>query len=131
MPSSAEQFLAQVVEIGLMTAEELRHVKSLLPTEPQDADSWADALVRAGKLTPYQAAVIGVPGHQPLVFGEYVILDHIGAGGMGTVFRARHRKMDRVVAIKVLPTGSMGSPDAIERFCREAKAAARLLHPNI
>ena len=63
--------------------------------------------------------------------GPYKILAPIGAGGMGEVFRARDTKLDRDVAIKVLPASLAGDTDALARFDREAKAVAALSHPNI
>jgi TolB-like protein/Flp pilus assembly protein TadD len=63
--------------------------------------------------------------------GPYEILAPIGAGGMGEVYRARDRKLDRDVAIKVLPESVAADPDALARFEREAKAVAALSHPNI
>ena len=65
------------------------------------------------------------------IFGEYVILDRIGAGGMGQVYRARHRTMDREVAVKILPRRLSQDPFAVERFYSEVRAQARLMHPNI
>lgn len=65
------------------------------------------------------------------VLGEYTVLEQIGAGGMGQVFKAVHRRMERTVAIKVLPKESLSSPDAVQRFQREVRAAAKLSHPNI
>ena len=63
--------------------------------------------------------------------GEYTIIDQIGAGGMGQVFKARHRKMDRIVALKLLPKQAMSSREAVQRFQREVQAAAKLTHANI
>jgi eukaryotic-like serine/threonine-protein kinase len=63
--------------------------------------------------------------------GSYEIEAKIGAGGMGDVFRARDARLDRVVAIKVLPERTAGSADMKERFQREAKAISSLNHPNI
>ncbi|HEY6051852.1 MAG TPA: serine/threonine-protein kinase, partial [Thermoanaerobaculia bacterium] len=63
--------------------------------------------------------------------GSYEILAPLGAGGMGEVYRARDRKLDRDVAIKVLPPSVASDPDALARFEREAKAVAALSHPNI
>jgi hypothetical protein len=63
--------------------------------------------------------------------GPYEILSPLGAGGMGEVYRARDTKLDRDVAIKVLPASLARDPAALARFEREAKAVAALSHPNI
>ncbi len=58
--------------------------------------------------------------------GKYEILEQIGRGGMGAVYRARHTKLDRMCAVKVLPLELSGNPDLLERFRREARATAKL-----
>src|ERR1700751_1868512 len=63
--------------------------------------------------------------------GPYEILAPLGAGGMGGVYRARARKRDRDVGIKVLPESVAADPETLARFEREAKAGAALSHPNI
>src|SRR5271166_1488750 len=63
--------------------------------------------------------------------GSYEILASIGAGGMGEVYRAKDTKLDREVAIKVLPDALAPDPDRLARFEREAKVLASLNHPNI
>ena len=63
--------------------------------------------------------------------GSYEILAPLGAGGMGEVYRARDAKLDRDVAVKVLPAHLTADPDSLARFEREAKAVAALSHPNI
>src|SRR6202040_4048526 len=63
--------------------------------------------------------------------GPYEILASIGAGGMGEVYRAKDTKLDREVAIKVLPHVLANDPDRLARFEREAKVLASLNHPNI
>ena len=65
------------------------------------------------------------------VLGDYVLLGRLGAGGMGRVFKARHRRMERLVALKVLPPSAMKDTGAVKRFHREVTAAAKLFHPNI
>jgi serine/threonine protein kinase len=63
-------------------------------------------------------------------FGDYELLGLVGAGGMGRVYKARHRLMDRVVALKSLSRATLAGADA-ERFQGEVRAAARLTHPNV
>jgi serine/threonine protein kinase len=63
--------------------------------------------------------------------GGYDLLEEIGRGGMGIVYRARERNLDRVVAIKRIREGALAAADAIRRFLKEAKAVSRLNHPNI
>src|ERR1700745_3215114 len=63
--------------------------------------------------------------------GPYEVIDRIGRGGMATVYRAYHAALDREVAIKVLPEFFAEDPEYRERFRHEARAVARLKHPNI
>src|SRR6202050_1678335 len=63
--------------------------------------------------------------------GPYEILTPIGAGGMGEVYKARDTRLDRDVAIKVLPEALARDPERLVRFEREAKVLASLNHPNI
>ncbi|MCY3006792.1 MAG: Hsp70 family protein [Planctomycetota bacterium] len=65
------------------------------------------------------------------VLGDYIILDRLGAGGMGQVYRARHRTMDREVAVKVLPRRFSSDAHAVDRFYAEVRAQGRMMHPNI
>jgi serine/threonine protein kinase len=132
MSLSFEQFTAAAVECGALQADELQAALRALPDEKRrDVQSLARALVAAGKLTKYQAQQIYTGKGKDLVFGQYVLLDKLGQGGMGQVFKARHRVMQRLVALKVLSAEAMKSPEAVQRFRREVKAAARLNHPNI
>src|SRR6266545_130380 len=64
-------------------------------------------------------------------FGRYEIRSQIGAGGMGEVYRARDEKLNRDVAIKVLPAALSQDADRLRRFEQEAQAAGALNHPNI
>ena len=63
--------------------------------------------------------------------GSYEILALVGAGGMGEVYKARDTRLDRTVAIKILPEALASDPQFRERFDREARALSRFTHPNI
>jgi len=65
------------------------------------------------------------------IFPQLEILSLIGAGGMGAVYKARQRELDRIVALKILPPGIGDRPGFAERFTREAKALAKLSHPGV
>ena len=65
------------------------------------------------------------------LFPQLEVLEFIGKGGMGAVYKARQPSLDRLVALKILPPAAAGDPGFAERFNREARALARLNHPNI
>jgi serine/threonine protein kinase len=89
----------------------------------------ADQLVAMGRLSRFQATQL-LAGHTKLSLGPYQIVDVIGQGGMGQVFRAEHTRMGRTVAVKVLPK-SKSTPEAIASFTREIRAQAALDHENL
>src|SRR5205807_2330885 len=62
---------------------------------------------------------------------RYLVLAPLGSGGMGTVYKAQHRFMERVVALKIVNPGLVNKPGAVERFTREVRAAAQVVHANI
>ncbi len=127
-----EQFIQCWTDSGLTPASEIQATLATL-THPQrvDARCLAIALVQRGSLTPYQASVLYQGKVWGLILGNYVVLEKLGAGGMGLVFKAEHRRMKRIVALKVLPPAVTDTPGALQRFQREVEAAARLNHPNI
>jgi formylglycine-generating enzyme required for sulfatase activity len=133
MPREIEPLVRSLLASGLIGADELTRLRSNLPSaDPgREAEQLALELVRCGKLTRYQAAVLYQQRRDPLVLGEYVVLDRIGAGGMGQVFKARHGRMDRLVAIKLVSPSLVDAPEAVDRFQREVRAVARLEHANI
>ncbi len=131
---SINEFLQTLSQSGLLPPQELVSVREQPVADPDTGSTTADLinwLIRQEKLTPYQAELLCRGRAGGLVLGNYIILDKLGQGGMGTVFKARHRRMNRIVALKVLPSSLSNIPEAIARFAREVEAAAKLQHPHI
>ncbi len=132
MTGSAESFAGALVTSGLMTSAEVEAALSHFTlAQREDSQAVAQAFFSQGKLTSYQAKELLAGRTTGLVLGNYAILDRIGAGGMGVVYKAQHRRMKRVVALKMMPPHVVHSDEAQKRFLREVEAAARLNHPNI
>jgi serine/threonine protein kinase len=128
-PSAAVDFLALVRRSGLLDETTLSQFpESQLPDDPQGC---AAVFVRARALTPFQAKNLLQGRFRGLVVGPYKLLQPLGQGGMGVVYLAEHAQLRRQVAIKVLPHDKARDQMALERFYREARAAAALDHPNI
>src|ERR1043166_9233204 len=130
MAATLEQFVKQLTDSGIISPGK---VENFVPPKahPKDADELARELVKQNVLTKFQATQVSAGKVKSLILGGYTIVDKIGAGGMGQVFKALHRKMDRTVAIKMLPAAMTKDAAALARFEREVRAAAKLEHPNI
>jgi serine/threonine protein kinase len=89
-----------------------------LPEERRagDGEQMARELVRQKKLTRYQAEQIYSGKGKMLVLGNYVVLDKLGQGGMGVVLKAEHKRLKRLVALKVMSANIVKTPDALEAF---------------
>lgn len=125
-----DEFRRALVEIGIIGESELDGQPTGVP-ESEGIIGLSRALQAAGRLTPYPAAAIYQRKSRGLLIGNYLILDKLGAGGMGMVFKARHRRLNRIVALKSLPPSFARDRSAVLRFKREVEAAGRLKHPNI
>ncbi len=133
MPTTPTEFSKSLVDCGLIEENDLQTFLYGLVADKTclSVEELARELIRAGKLTRFQAQAIYQGKTNGLVLGNYVVLDKLGQGGMGTVYKAHHRRMDRVVALKLLPRSAKRSPDLVKRFQQEVRAAAKLSHPNI
>ncbi|MCA9213458.1 MAG: serine/threonine protein kinase [Planctomycetales bacterium] len=109
----------------------LRSLKSWPADQVQDCTKLAARLVQEGVITAWHAQKLLAKKYKGFVLGKYLLLQHIGSGGMSHVYLAQHRLIGRQVALKVLPPGKVKSSSHIDRFIREAKAAGKLDHPNI
>jgi serine/threonine protein kinase len=133
MPVSVDDLCSRLTTSKLLAAEEVESfLSSLSPSQrPEDGESFAALLVKMGKLTRFQAANLCAGTGEKLLLGNYVILDKLGQGGMGAVFKAQHRRMKRLVALKMISPSLVGCSTSLKRFQREVETLARLSHRNI
>lgn len=133
MSISIQELLKNLTESGLLSDDEISTIHDSVNSRAdiRSAESFARELVRQNRLTKLQAAAVLKGKTRNLVFGEYVVLEKVGSGGMGQVFKARHRPTGKLVAVKVLSADAVKNRRLIERFKKEARAVARLKHPNI
>jgi serine/threonine-protein kinase len=123
--------LAELQGYGLLRPAQLAQLRAeTLPrlTTPRDLGR---ELLRRDWLTAYQVNQLLQGRCGELLLGGYVLLERLGQGGMGAVFKARHQKLDRVVALKLIRKERVANAAAVRRFLREIQAAAQLEHPNI
>jgi formylglycine-generating enzyme required for sulfatase activity/tRNA A-37 threonylcarbamoyl transferase component Bud32 len=130
MPVALETFLSHLSSSGIVPEEKLKVVVSKKASFA-DGEALARDMINSRLLTKYQAEqILGGKG-KGLTMGKYQILEKIGAGGMGQVYKAFHSGTERIVAIKVMLEKSKTDLGLIKRFEREVKAAAKLVHANI
>ena len=129
-PTTIDSFLELGCKSGLLDPVDGDVRRSRRRSSPLDA--FVDGLVREGLLTRFQAEKLLTGRWRGFVIaGKYRLLDRLGAGGMGAVYLCEHVAMGRRVALKVLPLTQAHDPVSLQRFYREARAVARLDHPNI
>jgi len=133
MNASTEDFIKQVQDLEIIDRDELQSFleESSGRQLTHNVGFIARALIERQLLTEYQAKVILKGKGRLLCMKNYLIKEKIEKGGMGTVFLATHRTMQRDVAMKVLSRKKTHDANVIRRFLREARTAAKLCHPNI
>src|SRR5262245_52974412 len=130
-PNPKPTFFEQLRTSGLLDSKQLEELAALPEAGQADPRPLAAQVLQRGWLTTYQINQVVRGRGKELFIGPYVLLEKLGEGGMGMVFKARHRHMGRVVALKLIKKERLANPDAVQRFYREARAAAQLVHPNI
>lgn len=129
--ATSNQFLETLRKSGLVEDSILDASLSSYTGTTEDPTKIAEYLVKNKLITTFQARSLLAGRFRGLVIGAYRIMDKIGSGGMGIVYMGEHEKLKRRVAIKILPEDKTRDKLALERFYREARAAAALDHPNI
>ncbi len=130
-PFTPEQLIRALRESGQFSAEKLAVLDTLSEAVLRDPVQLADFLYKAKLLTAYQTRKVRLNRLSEILFGQYLVLDKIGEGGMGKVFKAIQSKTGRIVALKVVRAHLMANKTVVGRYKREAAAAAKLNHPNI
>lgn len=126
---TSEEFLDVLAMSHLLAADQLAAARALAKYEA-DPRRLAKRLVQSRYLTQWQAEQL-LAGRNKLFLGRYKLLELLGVGGMGAVYKAVQPAIGRTVALKVMSRAVLKRPDAVTRFMREIRSAAALNHPNI
>jgi eukaryotic-like serine/threonine-protein kinase len=129
--TSARELVETLSRGQLLESDQLGELSRSLSARPGDPLVLARELLQRGWLTPYQINRLFQGHAADLALGRYVLLERLGEGGMGQVFKARETRLGRIVALKVLRKERINKPEIVQRFHQEIQAAARLSHPNI
>ncbi|MCI0462221.1 MAG: serine/threonine protein kinase [Gemmataceae bacterium] len=128
--ATVPQFLDTLRDSQLLGPAEWKQL-AVLQQQTADLRALARELVKRGWLTAYQVNQLVRGKGKELTLGPYHLLELLGEGGMGQVFKARHPIMKRIVALKVVRADKLGSGELLRRFQREIEAAGKLSHPNV
>jgi WD40 repeat protein/serine/threonine protein kinase len=128
MPTLFDQLLK---EPDLLAADQLKELRRLPEAANPDPRALGKVLLQRNWLTKYQINEVAQGRGKGLKVGPYLLVERLGEGGMGQVFKARHLHMGRVVALKLMRKEKLSKPDSVRRFYQEVTAAAALVHPNI
>jgi serine/threonine-protein kinase len=131
MVMSVAEFSDAVRQNRLLEPEQQEQLVRTLQAKFPDSRALARQLIQLGWLTPYQVNQVFQGKGATLVMGSYIILERLGEGGMGIVYKARNWKLGRIVALKVIRREHVANNDAVRRFRREIEAVGKLSHPNI
>jgi formylglycine-generating enzyme required for sulfatase activity/tRNA A-37 threonylcarbamoyl transferase component Bud32 len=128
--ASLASLLDTIRQTDLLSPAQLAETERRLPlyTEPRDL---ARMLVQQGWLTPFQVNQLLLGRSAELLLGPYLLVERLGEGAVGQIFKARHRPTGQLVALKVIRKERVTNPKVVQRFQREIRAAAQLAHPNI
>src|SRR5262245_7596311 len=123
-PEKLAAFVESVRASGLVPPADADALAAEAAVPEADPEAVVRRLVDRGLLTRYQARRMWKGRGADLFLSNYILLDKLGEGGMGEVFRARHQRLDREVALKVMRPERLSNPESVRRFHREIRAAA-------
>ncbi len=130
--STAADLLEALTHHRLLLPAQLNELARTGPSKNFDSDALGRQLVERGWLTPYQRHLLLQGRASALLLGPYVILDCLGEGGTGQIFKARHTGLNRVAAVKVLRQDLLTDAEMLQRFLREIKLTSKLAkHPHL
>jgi formylglycine-generating enzyme required for sulfatase activity/tRNA A-37 threonylcarbamoyl transferase component Bud32 len=131
MTKQLSAFVEGLRNCGLLGPEQFDEIAKWADAPNADPQTIAREIVQRDWLTAFQVKMFWKGRGAELFLGQYVLLDRLGEGGMGEVYHAKHRRMERDVALKVIRREKLDSPEAVKRFQREIEAAAKLSHENV
>jgi eukaryotic-like serine/threonine-protein kinase len=123
--------LDSLYDLALLQPKQMEEAAGPLRLQFGRGQDLAAECVRRGWITDFQAECLVAGKAAILVFGPYLLLQRLGQGGMGEVYKARHQLLNRIVALKVMRKELLTDPTNERRFVREIQMTARLAHPNI
>jgi len=130
-PESPDNFLDELARCGLLTSAQTEEFTLWAKSTNADVQAIARELNRRGWLTPFQIKEVYKGRWAGLTIGPFLLLELIGEGGMGRVYKALHTRLGRDVALKVIRKEKLSNPQTIRRFHQEIQAVAHLSHPNV
>ena len=131
VPVTVEDLFGVVEKSRLVDGPVLGAYRSRIDAGSERPATLADRMVRDGLLTPFQAGLLLEGKTRPFFVGPFKVLGRIGSGSMGVVYLCEHVGLRRKVAVKVLQGRHSRDEVSVQRFLREARAAASLNHPNV
>jgi serine/threonine-protein kinase len=131
MIATVSRLVELILDSQVLNARQCEKLVGNLQTRCKEPYQLARDLLRRGWLTDYQLELIIKGSGQELLLGPFIVLEPLGEGCMGQVFKARRRQNGQLVALKMIHRDRRGDVRALHRFRREVEALAQLSHPNI
>ena len=129
--SKVSEFLTALRDSQILSSAEVDELARGPMGQGEDTRTLAKQLMQKHGLSAYQVNQLSQGRGKDLVLGPYRVIDRLGEGGMGTVYKARHQTLNRIVAVKVMRKDKLANQSAAKRFYREIQTAGQLVHPNI